>query len=306
MKKLAFVLAVAGSIAAGVANASAQSSNSFAAGSVHGPSPASDVPGTAFFVGLGGSYNSVGFKNQNIYAQGISNIYLNGALVAFGSAGGPADPYSNTQSTLAPAAQVGYFQHFAGSNWLWGAKFSYSYVGATSINQSVVVPQVGSFTSANSDTFTGNVVVRSYQTSLYHQMALMPFIGRSFEKSFVYFGAGPSLSQTQSNLNGVIGFAAINGTHVNITGTPSNFSSSPWVNGGAATVGATYFLDHSWFLDLSYTFAMTKVQTSNFAAPFASATDGYTDTGILSGNYSGRTITQSFTISINKAFDFKQ
>jgi hypothetical protein len=78
------------------------------------------------------------------------------------------------------------------------------------------------------------------------------------------------------------------------------------VYGGGATVGATYFFDPSWFLDLSYTFAMTTVQTTNFAAPFASATDGYTDIGILSGYYSGRVITQTFTISINKAFDFKR
>jgi hypothetical protein len=306
MKTITLVLAVAGLIAAGIANAHAQSATSFAGGSVHGSSPASDVPKAAFFIGLGGSYNSVDFRNQNIYAQGISDIYLNGTLVAFGSAGGPADPYSNTQSTFAPAAQVGYFQHFAGSNWLWGAKFSYGYLRVTSINQSVIVPQAGSFTSTNSDTFTGNVVVRSYQTGINHQMAFMPLIGRSFEKSFVYFGAGPSLAQTQSNLNGVIGFAALNVGHTNITGTPSNFSSSAWVYGGGATVGATYFFDPSWFLDLSYTFAMTTVQTTNFAAPFASATDGYTDIGILSGYYSGRVITQTFTISINKAFDFKR
>jgi hypothetical protein len=201
---------------------------------------------------------------------------------------------------------VGYFQHFAGSNWLWGAKFSYSYLGTTSTNQSVVIPQVGSFTSANSDTFTGNVVVRSYQTSINHQMALMPLIGRSFERSFVYFGAGPTLSQTESHLNGVIGFADINGTHTNITGTASNFSSSPWVRGGAAAVGATYFFDHSWFLDLSYTYAMTKTHTSDFAGPFMSSTSGYVDVGILSGSYSGRATTQSLTISINKAFDFRQ
>jgi hypothetical protein len=197
---------------------------------------------------------------------------------------------------------VGYFSHFRDSKWLWGAKFSYSYLDATSTNQNVVIPQVGSFTSSTSDTFTGNVVVRSYQTSIKHHMALMPFVGRSFEKGFVYLGAGPSLSQKESHLNGVIGFADINGTHVNITGTPSNFSSSPWVYGGAAVVGATYFIDHSWFLDLNYTFAMTQTQTSSFSGAFSSATDGYTDTGILSGSYGGRVITQSFTISLNKAF----
>ena len=299
MKRIILILAFAGWIAVGgVANVHAQSSSSFAAG---GSSP-STVPRSALFVGLGGSYNSVNFGNQNVYAQGVSNIYLNGALVAVGSAGGPADPFISTQSTFAPAAQVGYFRHFADSNWLWGVKFSYSYLQATSTNQNVVIPQVGSFTSANSDTFTGNVVVRSYQTSINHQMTLTPLIGRSFERSFIYFGAGPSLSQTQSSLNGVIGFADINGGHTNITGTPSSFSSSSWVYGGAAVVGATYFLDQSWFLDLSYTYVRTRIKTNNFSAPFASSTDGYDDTGTLSGYYSGKVITQALTVSINKAF----
>jgi hypothetical protein len=294
LNKIALVLSVIGSIAAGGAeHGNAQSTNSF---------PGDSVPNAALFIGLGGSYNSVHFSDQNIYAQGVSVVTLGGTLVAFGSAGGPADPYSNTQSTFAPTAQAGFFQHFAGSKWLWGAKFSYSYLGATATNQSVIIPQVGSFTSATPDTFTGNVVVRSYQTSINHQMALMPLIGRSFEKSFVYFGAGPSLSQTQSKLNGVIGFADINGVHTNITGTPSNFSSSPWVYGGAAVIGATYFFDASWFLDLSYSYGMTKVQTTSFAGPFTSTTSGYVDSGILSGHYSGRVIAQSLTISINKAF----
>jgi hypothetical protein len=288
MKEIISVLAVSGLIVVGNAwSASAESPN---------------MPRTALFIGLGGSYNSVEFGNRGIYAQGVSNVYQNGALVAFGSAGGPVDVPDDTQSTFAPTAHVGYFRHFTDSRWLWGAKFSYSYLGVSATKENIAVPQVGSFTSANSSSFGGNVVVRSYETTLDQHMTLMPFIGRSFERSFIYFGAGPSLAQTQSKLNGVIGFADINGMHTNITGTPTHFSSSPWVYGGAATVGATYFFDRSWFLDVSYAYAMTKRQASNFSGPFASTTDGYTDTGILSGSYAGREITQSFTVTINKAF----
>jgi hypothetical protein len=262
----------------------------------------SGLPRTAFFIGLGGSINSVDFGDRGIFAQGVSNVYQNGTLVAYGAAGGPVEVNSDTQSTLAPTAQLGYFRHFTNSSWLWGAKFSYSYLGVTGTKENIAVPQIGSFTSANSSSFGGNVVVRSYETTLNQHMTLMPFIGRSFERSFIYFGAGPSLSQTQAKLNGVIGFADINGMHTNITGTPTSFSSSPWVYGGAATVGATYFFDRAWFLDVSYAYAMTKRQASDFSGPFASTTDGYTDTGILSGSYAGREITQSFTVSINKAF----
>ena len=152
------------------------------------------------------------------------------------------------------------------------------------------------------NTFTGNVVARSYQSSINHQLTFIPFVGRSFERTFIYLGAGPSLTQTRSKLNGVIGFAAIDGQHLNITGASADFASTQWALGGAATFGMTYFFDRSWFLDLSYTYAMTENRTSNFSGPFASATDGYTDTGTLSGNYSGRVITQSVHVSINKAF----
>ena len=291
LDRTAFILGAAGWITAGAfSTADAQST------------PASNVPKSAFFMGLGGSYNSANFGTQNVFAQGDSAIFLDDVLVAVGSAGGPANPLMDTQSTLAPVAQLGYFQHFANSKWLWGAKFSYSYLDATSAKDNVVVPQVGSFTSSTPDTFTGNVVIGSYRASINHQMALMPFIGHSFEKSFIYLGAGLSLSQAQTKLANVIGFAAINGTHVNITGTPASFSSSPWVLGGAAVIGGTYFFAPSWFLDFSYRYDMTQNRKSNFAGPFMSTTDGYDDIGILSGNYSGRVITQALTVSINNAF----
>ena len=257
------------------------------------------APAAGFFVGLGGSYNSVNFSNQNIFAQGVSNVYQGGTVVASGAAGGPTDPYSSIQSTFAPTAQMGYFQHFPSSDWLWGAKFSYSYLGTTATNQNVSVPQAGSFNGA---AFTGHVIARSYQTNISHQMAFIPFVGHSFERSFIYFGAGPSLSQTQSSLNGVIGFADLNGVHTDITGTADSFASSSWVFGGAALIGATYFFDRFWFLDFSYTYAATLVQTTGFSAPFSSSSFGYTDAGILSGTYSGRAITQSVALSINRVF----
>jgi hypothetical protein len=264
--------------------------------------PASLVPQSAFFAGLGGSVNSLGFEEQNIYAQGVSNIYLGGTQVAYGSAGGPATPSLDSKTSFAPTAQAGYFQHFGGSEWLWGAKVTYSYLNSNSNQRNLVVPQVGSFTSATPDTFTGNVLVGSYQSGISQQINFIPFVGHSFERSMVYLGVGPSLSQVKSSLGNVIGFAAINGQHVNITGAGANFASTQWVLGAAATIGGTYYIDHSWFIDANYTYGITKTQTTSFAGPFASATDGYTDTGILSGNYTGRIVTQAVAMSINKAF----
>jgi len=300
MNKTAFVLALAGlSAAVGASVANAQSA---------APAPAraaangSLVPRSALFLGVGASVNATSFPDQYLYAQGVSDIFQNGTQVAYGSAGGSTFPLLDSDVNISPVAQLGYFRHFENSDWLWGAKFSYNYLDAEAGNKNVLVPQYGSFVSSNSDTFSGNVYLRSYETRIKHQMALMPFIGRSFDRSFFYVGAGPSLAQAETNLNGMIGFAAINDTHENITGAPANFSSSQWAFGGAATVGATYFLTREWFIDASYTYTVTNSSNRTFSGYFASSSDGYDDTGIISGNYSGSFHTQEFKITLNRAF----
>ena len=305
MTKITFVFAVAGLIAAGdVACVNAQPANSFARPSEW---PASGVPGAAFFLGLGGSYNAANFGTQSVYAVGTSNVFQGSTLTSSGSAAGPASVYLDPASTLAFSVQGGYFQKFFHSDWLWGAKFSYSYLGATSTVRNALLPQAGSFTATGSTTavpFTGNAVVGSYRTSIIQQIALIPFIGHSFEKSYVYLGVGPTLSQVRTDLNGLIGFADINGTRTDVSGAPVNLSSSGWVYGGAATVGATYFFDRSWFLDASYTIATTANHTANYSSPFTNpnGSNGSTIVGTLVGNSSGTVITQAVTVTINRAF----
>ena len=306
MKTITFTFALAGLIwAGGVATANAQSANSFAA--VQATSPASVVPRSALFVGLGGSFDTARFGTQSVYAVGTSNVYNNGILTSSGSAAGPASIYMSTEPVFSFSAQGGYFQRFSDSNWLWGTKFAYSYLGATSTVRNALLPQVGSFTATGSNTpvpFTGNALVGSYQTNVTHQIALIPFIGRSFERSFVYIGAGPTLSRMQTNLNSLIGFADLNGTRTDVSGTPIDLSSSGWVFGGAAVVGATYFLDSSWFLDFSYTVAMTGSQTDSYSSPFTNpnGSNGSTIVGTLVGTSAGRVVTQGVTVTINKAF----
>jgi hypothetical protein len=307
MKEVIFVLAAAGFIAAGVANGNAQSADPSARPFVKAIPVTSDVPTSAFFVGLGGSYDTVRFGTQNVYAVGTSNVFQNGVLASSGSAAGPANIYIGPEASLGFAAQGGYFQKFSDGNWLWGAKFAYSYLGITSATRNALLPQTGSFTATGSTTptpFTGNAVVGSFQTNIIQQMSFVPLLGRSFEKSFLYIGAGPTLSQTRTNLNSVIGFADINGTRTDVSGTPINLASSGWVYGGAAVVGATYFFDRSWFLDISYTFAMTANQTNNFAGPFTNpnGSNGSTITGTMVGTSSGRVMTQAVTATINRAF----
>jgi opacity protein-like surface antigen len=269
-------------------------------------SPASIVPISAFFVGLGGSYNSTSFGTQEVYAVGTSSVFQNGVLVATGSAAGPGPVHLGTETKFAPSIQGGYFQKFSGSDWLWGFKFAYSNTAASSTANNVLLPQAGSSTTVPGGVttpFTGMAVIRSYQTTLEHQIALTPFIGHSFEKSFVYLGAGPTLSRTRTNVNGLIGFANITGIPTDISGAP-DFTGSGWAYGGSAIVGATYFLSQSWFLDFNYSYAMTAKQTFNYSSPFINPNglQNSTIVGTLVGNSTGRFITQGVTATINKAF----
>jgi len=119
----------------------------------------SPLPSSGFFVGLGASDNSINL-NQDLYASGVSNVYDAGVLYAYGEAGGPASPYNDTQTTFAPEGQLGYFRTFGANNgannsWLWGAKFTYSYLDSSSTNQSVDVPQFGSFTKTAAGQYSG-------------------------------------------------------------------------------------------------------------------------------------------------------
>jgi len=266
------------------------------------PPAQSLVPDSGVLLGAGASYNRVGFDDQSIYATGLSNVYENGVLVANGAATGGTGVGVDSDDTVAPLVQLGYFQHFPESDWLWGAKFSYAYLGASSSADNLLVPQSGAFNSSNGASFAGNLYVRSYEVQIEHQLALLPFIGRSFEKGFIYAGGGPTLSYVTSGMNGVIGFADINGVHQDITGRPTNFSSSEWVFGGAATVGATYFLSRDWFIDVNYTYAVTRKTSERFAATFDNPSRGYTYTGVGFGTYAGSTETQSIGISINRVF----
>jgi opacity protein-like surface antigen len=134
-------------------------------------------------------------------------------------------------------------------------------------------------------------------------MAAMLLVGRSFEKGFVYLGAGPSLSRIQGSLDDVVGFATINGNLTSISGAPQSFSSSDWRSGAAVTAGLTYFLTSSWFLDVSYLFIAPKSRTIFVTSPFNNPGDGTVSfSGTLIGIYTANVRnTQAVAISINKA-----
>lgn len=264
------------------------------------------VPRSGFFAGVGGGYASVKFGTQEAYAIGTSQVIQNGVVVATGEAEGPGFVAMPNESTLAPSVQGGYFRHFEGTDWLWGVKLGYAYLDTTASRSDVVMPQAGSFTLAATGAqvpFTGNAVARAYRTTIQHQVALVPILGRSFERGFVYAGAGATWSRNRTEIDDLVGFADIQGHHTDVSGAPQDFSGAGWVVGATGVVGATYFLDASWFVDVAYSYQRSSTQTFNYSGTFTNADNPFgTTSGTLVGWSSGRVTTQSLMVTINKAF----
>lgn len=260
-------------------------------------------PKSAFFVGAGAGAAFSNFGNQSVYNKGLSVVHVGGVPVASGSADGPAvQTVLGSQTTFAPTLQLGYMQRFGDSNWLWGAKFSYAYVGATSYVTNLVVPQAGSSSNSGVSSFTGFSVTDRYEITLRHQTAFMPFVGRSFDSGFFYLGAGPSLSQVESKLVGVVGYATINGVLTNISGAPQSVTDNSWRFGTAATAGVTYFLTPRWFVDVSYVFAMPNSRTNYVASPFNNPRTGASFMGTLLGTYTAEVSSHAVLATINFTF----
>ena len=268
------------------------------------------VPNSAFFIGAGAGYGNTTVTGQSLWGFGNSNIYQNGIPLQVGSAAGTGYYSMPSSSTFVPSVQLGYFKHFENSNWLWGGKFSYNYLGATSSVQPALVPQAGAYTPGTTGggpttPFTGNFVINSYQITITNQFLLAPIIGWSFDKGFIYTGAGPSLSNVTTSINGSVGTANLGGNPwQNVTGAPQSFSSSSWVFGGAIMAGGTYFLSPTWFLDFSYIFGITGnnyvSSVSTYVNPNAgNGVSGYGST-ILNSN--GYVITNAVMLTINKKF----
>lgn len=267
------------------------------------------VPPSAFFGGLGGGWSSGSFGNQNVYGKGTSYsppYGINSAQI--GSAAGSTGLTLDSQSALAPLIQAGYFQRIYDSQWMGGGKFSYSYLDIGSANSQQQIPQAGGFTQNGAYTpFTGNYLVQSYRQTINQQISLIPFIGRSFDRSYLYLGVGPTTVQTKTLIENITGFesAADIPTTPTGLGLGEKYSTNQWLFGGVAMIGATYFIDPTWFVDISYTYSMTETKTSGWGGPWIDtdiARSYVTRTGTNTGTSSGSVNIQALMITINKAF----
>jgi len=264
---------------------------------------AQTLPPAAFYAGMGGGYVGADFGTQDVYAVGTSQVFEDGVLVDTGEAAGPARLAMPEASGLAPMLQVGYFRQIPGSGWVWGSKFSYAYLGQEASLRDLRMPQEGEFTSVSTGAvkpFTGNAIAQSYRTSVAGQLSLLPYLGRSYDRGFFYLGLGPTLSRTRTEIDGLVGFADINGVRQDISGPPQNFSSSEWVWGGAAIIGVTHFVSEKLFIDANYAYGRTQRYRADFASEFVNPDDnGRVTAGTLVGHSSGGLVTQAITVTFN-------
>jgi opacity protein-like surface antigen len=262
------------------------------------------VPNSGLYFGLGLGLNATKFNGQMLEATGISTVTntATGAFVSSGTAGGPPVEIGlQTAYGVSPAIQAGYFEKLKDSDYLWGVKFSYGYLGGTTATNNLIrVPQFGSY--SNGTPFTGNAIASSYQKTVNHQLSLIPYFGQAFEKGTVYFGVGPTLSQVSTKINNLVGFADLNGVRTDISGTPQNFSANQWVLGGAVMLGGTYHFNKSWFMDISYTYSVTQNKTASYYSTFNNPSSPNTYSGSLIGSSTGTATNQSINFTINKIF----
>ena len=263
------------------------------------------VPQAAFFGGLGVSGESVKFAHQHVYAGGTT--WQPGPVIGWGA--GSTDLILNSSSAPVPSIQAGYFKQFFGRPWLRGVKISYGYFNV-SADRNLLIPQTGGITSTTGGVttakpFAGNYTVQSYRQTLNHQISLIPLIGRSFEKSYLYLGLGPTFSQAKmliTNMASPIAF--VNGVPISPTGVGngSNYSTNQWLFGGVAMVGITYFINPVWFVDLSYSYSITGTKTSSWGGPWSDTLlDGSMRIGHKSGTSTGSINNQAFSLSMNVA-----
>lgn len=258
------------------------------------------MPSSALYGGLGVSGVSTNFGDIKLSNLGVSTVYNNGVLVSSGTAGGSYNLQTDPQNKIAPLLQLGYFQHFINYDWLWGAKLTYSYLNSSNTSSEFTIPQF--ITNPAGNAFAGTVTVASLQSSNLQQIILTPLFGRAFDRGFIYLGAGPSVALTETKIKGVTGYQNIDGTIVNVSGMPTNFSSTDWVYGAAAVLGGTYFIECSLFLDFSYNFNWTINHTEHFDALSTSLQPPYSSSASLTGSSKGQVLTQTVTLSINKLF----
>ena len=277
------------------------------------PAPvASIVPQSGFFLGLGATANSVNFDGQYVYGRGTSYTpaYSNaiGQLQPpmVGTAAGGTGLTLDEKTALAPVIQGGYFTHLYGTPWMGGVKFSYSYLGINSAYNDLLIPQSGGFNRREFiprllETMSPNPTVRPSPTNCrsFHSL------DNPSREALCTWEQDRRWPRQVTAINRITGFADVIGIPTSVTGIGqgSDYSFGQWLWGVSGTVGATYFLTPSWFVDLNYTCSLTQNKSSNWGGTWSDTpASGNSRTGTNIGYSSGGLVTQAVSLTLNRAF----
>ncbi len=263
-------------------------------------------PEESIFVGIGMGTSIITYDTQYVYNLGLSKIYENDELIAIGGADGPAipDPTFPSSMSFAPAAQIGFYSRYKESNWIYGAKATYSFLNSYSNREVLAIPQYGKSSDPSTNNFEGTSF-NTYSIDAGNQFTIMPFVGRKYSKGFFYAGAGLGLTQVRANVEDVVGYALLDGVETDISGEAQNFSDTRIGFGIAASAGVTYFLNDSMFLDLNYTYSRPNMTDFSIASPYenpAENTSGLGFDGELIGSASRDISTNTVLLTLNWAF----
>lgn len=247
-----------------------------------------DTKQTGLFIGLGGGYswsqiNAETSATLNSISGTPPNVIFTGS----------SDNFKDKSQDVFPEARLGYFGHFSTGPWLWGVQLLYQYLGAEikTNNQNIHLKNASVAT-------TDQIIINDAKTKVTDAFILPVFVGYSIKDSFIYLGIGPSLFKTEYDLDNV----ADNHSAFYI-GNINQFSdTTTWMWGGAVQAGIAYYLNPTWFLNLSYLYSITGEYTTNHSATFASDVNGGLNNGNLQLKNQQRFTTQEVGISINKIF----
>lgn len=244
---------------------------------------------TGYFLGIGGSYNNLQLKSNTSGTMNASS-----GFPPLGVFTGTTGSNNYSAQAFSPEAQVGYFNHLNGSEWLWGLEFLYQYSNLNSTTHNA-----GAFiTLTNPGLVVTDVIsAERIRTNVNDTLMLPVFVGHSFMNGFIYAGVGPSLfyiTQKATNLNDALSAFYI--------GNINNISNSQWIWGGAVQAGIAYYVNPTWFFKLNYSCAFTGNYTMNNSVAFSSGVNNGLNSGTLTFSSQQSLVTQEAALSINKVF----
>lgn len=238
-----------------------------------------------YFIGLGAGYNSI-----NVNAQLSGTLDVISGFPPLGHFSGQKNSANYTQSAIAPVLQMGYLDHFNCYETIWGMKLLYQFLNAKK-NENVFIDYQDPFTTADQ-------VSATMQTTVNHELAALALLGWNYGKGIVHIGLGPSLFGVENKIKN--SSDTLSGYYV---GNFNQFSShTNWVWGGMAEVGASYYYNPAWFVDLNYSYAISKRYSANNVGWFYSQVNGGLNSGNISFDASKRITAQSLTVTVNKTF----